>query len=161
VPFLSLTPPKRVLAATMTTLPAAMRPIQAHTSHSNSPIPSPQKTPRRVLGELTPNAKFTPKHNQTGAKSPVKTTPLQSPLKAQEALPASGTFSLKDRDGSMSCSGSRKRPFSAIQSPERRDATRSPIKRLQDMKPQTVSPAALRSQLPPVHASLSSYLFTD
>ncbi|KIW06402.1 uncharacterized protein PV09_02855 [Verruconis gallopava] len=130
----------------MTAVPPAMRLADAKNGCANSPLPSPTKSPRRVLGELTPNTKITPKPLLPGAKSPVKTTPVNSPFKAPEVLSESSILLTSDQSDVSSSGISKKRPFSAISSPEKRDATR---KRQQDMPPQTVSPAALGSPLPP------------
>lgn len=143
------TPPKRVRAA-MTTPTASMRPLQDSTMANNFAVTSPQKSPRRVLGELTPNAQLAPKHHQLFAKSPVKTTPRQSPLKAQSELPSPAVLSLKAHHGLTPASASRKRPHSAVDSPERLDAARSPARRGMNMEARTISPSALRAAQPPV-----------
>jgi len=138
-----------VFVDAMSTQMSPTRNIQAHATEPQSSLTSPTKTPRPVLGDLTPNVQLTPKIGNAGSKSPVKTVPTPSPMKAQNALQLSVELDTKENDDILVPGGSRKRPFSAIESPRRRDATRSPIKRQQAMKVETVSPAALRSLMPP------------
>jgi hypothetical protein len=138
----------------MTTLPPSMPHVQAHTNGLKSPLASPMKSPRRVLGDMTPNAQIASRHNQTGAKSPFKTRPIESPLKAQDSLQAAVKLPKNDENELGGFNASKKRPFSAIESPSELDATRSPMKRQHDMKYETVSPAALRSPIPPVWSPL-------
>src|SRR5436190_19233294 len=77
---------------------------------SQSPL---RVSPRRVLGNLSPNVRIgAPPSSGFTRNKP--TTPNGSPLKAHLALTPADVLSMKGSDGYPPSVGARKRPFAAI-----------------------------------------------
>jgi hypothetical protein len=114
-------------------------------AESLSPV---KPSPRRVLGELTPNARTTPRKQLFGVKDISKTTPFESPLKQSQALTPQALFSTKESYSVSTQAASKKRAIEDVDAPEEQG---SPIRRLQVREADIDA-----SGIPPFPAGLAS-----
>jgi hypothetical protein len=120
---------------------------------------SPVKpSPRRVLGELTSNARTTPRKQLFGAKDTTKTTPFESPLKQSQALTPQTVLSKKESYGLSTQASSKKRAIEDVDAPEEQG---SPVRRQtargNDMDPTGLPPFPAGLASPPVSLSRNVY----
>lgn len=71
-------------------------------------------SPRRVLGDISPNIRIGAPPSSAFTRNKPTTTPNGSPLKTHLALTPADVLSMKDSYGCPPSIGSRKRPFAAI-----------------------------------------------
>lgn len=90
------------------------------------PSLSPVKpSPRRVLGELTPNAKTTPRQPKFVATDKTTTTPFGSPLRLQQTVTLAEIHSDGENWGNSPFVNPRKRGFELVDSSDERERTPS------------------------------------
>jgi len=107
-----------------------------------------------VLGELTPNAKTTPKKTKSDANVKAQTTPLKSPLKQDQSVAPSDILANRDTYGPILLKRSRKRTFDHVESSDERDSPkpRFPV-RPEDLSVSSASPFPSGLARPPVQPS--------
>jgi hypothetical protein len=96
-----------------------------------APVSPIKPSPRRVLGELTPNARTTPRQPLFGAKENTKQTAVRSPLKLSQALTPHAISSDEENHVVSTQTSSKKRTIEDVEEPEEQASPvkRSPAKR--------------------------------